>query len=332
MKAILMTAPGAPEVLSLADVSVPAISHDTDLLVRLKAAGVNPIDIKLRAKGTFFPERMPAILGCDGAGVVEAVGSGASRFKPGDAVYFCNGGIGGHPGNYAEVAVVDERFAARKPASLDFNQAAAAPLVLITAWEALYDRARMAAGQTVLVHAGAGGVGHVAIQLARAAGCRVLTTVGSADKAAFVKQLGADEAIHYRDTDFVQAVLELTDGQSADIVFDTVGGATFQNSFAAVRAYGDLVTLLQPGPETDWKIARLRNLRVAQELMLSPMFYGWVEAQQHQAWILEQCAALFDANRLRVEVSRVLALEDAAEAHRLIEAGGMRGKLVLAIG
>ncbi|KAB2310428.1 zinc-dependent alcohol dehydrogenase family protein [Betaproteobacteria bacterium SCN2] len=331
MKAILMTAPGAPEVLSLADVSVPAISHDTDLLVRLKATGVNPIDIKLRAKGTFFPERMPAILGCDGAGVVEAVGSGASRFKPGDAVYFCNGGIGGHPGNYAEYAVVDERFAARKPASLDFNQAAAAPLVLITAWEALYDRARMTAGQTVLVHAGAGGVGHVAIQLAKTAGCRVLTTIGSPDKAAFVKQLGADEAIPYRDTDFVKAVLELTGGQGADIVFDTVGGATFQNSFAAVRAYGDLVTLLQPRPETDWKIARLRNLRVAQELMLSPMFYGWVEAQQHQAWILEQCAALFDANKLRVEVNKVLPLEDAAEAHRLIEAGGMRGKLVLAI-
>ncbi len=332
MKAILMTAPGTPEVLSLADVPAPAITHDTDLLVRLKAAGVNPIDTKLRSKGTYFPERMPAILGCDGAGVVEAVGSGVSRFKPGDAVYFCNGGIGGHPGNYAEYAVVDERFAARMPASLDFNQAAAAPLVLITAWEALYDRARMTAGQTVLVHAGAGGVGHVAIQLARAAGCRVLTTVGSADKVAFVKALGADEAINYRDTDFVQAVLELTGGQGADIVFDTVGGTTFQNSFAAVRPYGDLVTLLQPGPETDWKLARLRNLRVAQELMLSPMFYGWVEAQQHQAWILEQCAALFDANKLRVDVSKVLPLADAAEAHRLIEAGGMRGKLVLAMG
>jgi NADPH2:quinone reductase len=129
----------------------------------------------------------------------------------------------------------------------------------------------------------------------------------------------------------VQAVLELTGGQGADIVFDTVGGATFQASFAAVRAYGDLVTLLQPGPETDWKLARLRNLRVAQELMLSPMFYGWVEAQQHQAWILEQCAALFDANKLRVEVSRVLPLDEAAEAHRLIEAGSMTGKLVLAI-
>ena len=101
MKAILMHAPGAPQVLGLADVPPPRIAHDTELLVRLKAAGVNPIDTKLRARGTYFPERMPAILGCDGAGVVEAVGAGVSRFRPGDAVYFCNGGIGGHPGNYA---------------------------------------------------------------------------------------------------------------------------------------------------------------------------------------------------------------------------------------
>lgn len=331
MKAVLMHAPGAPQALSLADVPAPQIAHDTDLLVRLKAAGVNPIDTKLRAKGTYFPERMPAILGCDGAGVVEAAGTKVTRFKPGDAVYFCNGGIGGHPGNYAEYAVVDARFAARKPASLDFNHAAAAPLVLITAWEALHDRARMAAGQAVLIHAGAGGVGHVAIQLAKAAGCRVLSTVGSAAKAEFARLLGADEAILYRETDFVQAVLDLTGGQGADVVFDTVGGATFSDSFAAVRPYGDLVTLLQPGPETDWKVARLRNLRVSQELMLSPMVFGWTEAQQHQAWILEQCAERFDAGRLRVHVDRVLPLGEAAEAHRLIEAGEITGKVVLAI-
>jgi NADPH2:quinone reductase len=331
MKAILMRAPGGPEVLTLADVPSPQIACDTDLLVRLKAAGVNPIDTKLRARGTYFPERMPAVLGCDGAGVVEAVGAGVSRFKAGDAVYFCNGGIGGDPGNYAEYALVDERFAARKPQSLDFTQAAAAPLVLITAWEALYDRAHMSAGQTVLIHAGAGGVGHVAIQLAKAAGCRVLTTVGSASKAALVRELGADEAVPYRDTDFVQAVLDLTQGRGADIVFDTVGGATFTKSFAAVRPYGDLVTLLQPGPETDWKTARLRNLRISQELMLSPMYFGWTEAQQHQAWILEQCAALFDAGQLRVHVDKVLPLSEAADAHRMIEAGEVTGKLVLAV-
>lgn len=180
MKAILMHAPGAPQVLGLADVPTPQIAHDTDLLVRLKAAGVNPIDTKLRAKGTYFPERMPAILGCDGAGVVEAVGAGASRFRPGDAVNFCNGGIGGHPGNYAEYAVVDARFASRKPNSLDFNQAAGAHHRLGGPLRPRPHDCR----QTVLIHAGAGGVGHVARQLAKAAGCCVLTTVGSASKAA----------------------------------------------------------------------------------------------------------------------------------------------------
>lgn len=331
MKAILMHTPGGPEVLTLADVPTPQLARDTDLRVRLKAAGVNPIDTKLRARGTYFPERMPAILGCDGAGVVEAVGAGVTRFKPGDAVYFCNGGIGDEAGNYAEFAVVDERFAARKPQSLDFAQAAAAPLVLITAWEALYDRARMSAGQTVLIHAGAGGVGHVAIQLAKAAGCRVLTTVGSAGKAALVHELGADVAIAYRDTDFVQAVLDLTEGRGADIVFDTVGGPTLSASFAAVRPYGDLVTLLQPDTNTDWKTARLRNLRISQELMLSPMYFGWADAQQHQAWILEQCAELFDSGGLRIHVDKVLPLAEASQAHRMIEAGEVAGKLVLAV-
>lgn len=331
MKTILMRAPGGPGVLTFADAPTPQIKHGTELLIRLKAAGVNPVDTKLRARGTYFPERSPTILGCDGAGVVEAVGTSVTRFKPGDAVYFCNGGIGGEPGTYAEYAVIDERFAARMPERLDFTQAAAAPLVLITAWEALYDRARMTAGQTVLIHAGAGGVGHVAIQLAKAAGCRVLTTVSTARKSALVRELGADEAIPYRDTDFVQAVLDLTAGRGVDIVLDTVGGATFSASFAATRPYGDVVTLLQPGAETDWKTARLRNLRVSQELMLSPMYYGWTDAQRHQAWILEQCAALFDAGALRVHVDRVLPLAEAAAAHRAIEAGEVTGKLALAV-
>lgn len=332
MKAILMHAPGAPEVLRLADVPPPSIANEAGVLVRLRAAGVNPIDTKLRARGTYFPDRVPAILGCDGAGVVEAVGAGVRRFRVGDEIYFCNGGIGGDPGNYAEYAVVDERFAAPKPASIDFTHAAAAPLVLITAWEALHDRARMAAGQTVLIHAGAGGVGHVAIQLAKAAGCRILTTVSSAAKADFARGLGADEVILYRETSFVEAVLDLTRGTGADIVFDTVGGEVFQASFGAVRPYGDLVTLLQPETETDWKPARLRNLRISQELMLSPMVFGWDEARQHQAWILGECAALFDSGRLRIHVHGVLPLNEAAEAHRRIEAGGMTGKLVLTIG
>ena len=331
MKAVVMTAVGPANVLELRDVPVPTLVGRRDVLVNVRAAGVNPVDTKLRGRGTYYPDRFPAILGCDGAGIITEVGPYVSRWRVGDEVYYSYGGIGGESGNYAEYAVIHEAAAGRKPPTLSFAEAAAAPLVLITAWEALYDRARMIAGETVLIHAGAGGVGHVAIQLAKAAGCRVLTTVGSASKAALARQLGADEAIAYRETDFVQAVLDLTRGQGADIVFDTVGGATFNDSFAAVRPYGDLVTLLQPEPDTDWQTARLRNLRVSQELMLSPMLFGWTEAQQHQAWILEQCADLFDAGTLRIHVDRILALREAAEAHRLIQTGEIAGKLVLAI-
>ncbi len=331
MKAILMTAAGAPDVLQPAEVERPEPGSDTEILVRLKAAGVNPVDTKLRSRGTYYPERMPAILGCDGAGVVEAAGSGVTRFRVGDEVYFCNAGIGGHPGNYAEYAVVDERFAALKPASLDFVQAAAAPLVLITAWESLHDRAGIIEGQDVLIHAGAGGVGHVAIQLAKAAGCRVITTVGDTEKAAFARRLGADETILYHETDFIEAVLEWCGEDGVDVAFDTVGGKVFEQSFRAVRPYGKLVSLLQPGPDIDWKHARLRNLQIGLELMLSPMYFGWSDAQQHQAWILEQCSSLFDAGELSVHVADTLPLEQAAEAHRRIESGGMMGKMVLRI-
>jgi NADPH2:quinone reductase len=327
MKALVMTAAGGPEVLQMRELPDPT-AHGRQLLVRLKAAGVNPLDTKLRSRGTYFPERMPAVLGCDGAGFVEAAGPETQRFKAGDAVYFCNGGIGGHPGTYAEYALVDERFAAPKPASLSFAEAAAAPLVLITAWEALHDRGRLQRGQHVLIHAGAGGVGHVAVQLARLHGARVCATVSGGDKARFVGDLGVDYVVDYREQDFADAVNEWNPG-GADLGFDTVGGTTFQRTVHCIRHYGDLVTLLQPGDDMDWKEARLRNLRVSFELMLTPMIYRLSAVQEQQAGILRRCAELFDAGKLRIHLAEGFPLEHAAEAHRLIEAGGMTGKLAL---
>ncbi len=331
MKAILMTAPGAPDVLKLEEAPMPQIAKADEMLVRLKAAGVNPVDTKLRSRGTFYPDHLPTILGCDGAGIVEAVGKDVSKFKVGDEVYFCNGGIGGHPGNYAEYAVVNEHFAAAKPKSISFAEAAAAPLVLITAWESLFDSCELEDENSVLIHAGAGGVGHVAIQLAKAAGARVCTTVGSAEKAAFVRGLGADKVIQYKDEDFVKAVLEWTDGKGVDLAFDTVGGETLNRTFEAVRFYGDIVTLLQPDANTDWKTARMRNQRLSLELMLTPMQHGLLEVQSHHGEILADCAELFDSGELKIHVSHTLPLAEAAEAHRLIEKGGMIGKIVLTI-
>jgi NADPH2:quinone reductase len=331
MKAILMTAPGAPTVLQIADVPTPEIQTQTGILVRLKAAGVNPIDTKLRQRGTFYPDQMPAILGCDGAGIVEAVGAAVTRFQPGDEVYFCDGGLGAATGNYGKFTVVEEHCVALKPQSLSFIEAAAVPLALITAWESLFDRGRLEEGRTVLIHGGAGGVGHLAVQLAKLKGAWVATTVSSPAKGAFVTELGADLGILYRETDFVTAALDWTEGEGVDLAFDTVGGKIFEATFPAVQIYGDLVTILQPDNTVNWKIARERNLRISLEIMLTPMLKKLTFAQKHQAQMLRESARLFDEGKLKVYVSQVLPLEEAAQAHQLIETGSTMGKLVLAI-
>ncbi|WP_026186336.1 zinc-dependent alcohol dehydrogenase family protein [Thioalkalivibrio thiocyanodenitrificans] len=330
MKAILMTARGsADEVLAQSDVPEPRLAHGHEILVRIQAAGVNPVDAKQRVRGPYKSGEMPVILGCDAAGVVEEAGTDCERFAPGDAVYFCSGGIGDAPGTYAEYTVVDERYCARKPDSLSFVEAAAAPLVLLTAWESLFERARTASGHRVLIHAGAGGVGHVAIQLAREGGARVATTVGSPEKAALATELGAEAPILYKTTDFAAAARDWTGGTGVDVALDVLGGETFTRTFAAMRPYGELITVLQPPPDTDWAEARLRNLRIGLELMLSPMYYGMHGERMRQAAILERCGALFDAGRLRVVVSDTFPLAEAARAHRAIETGSTTGKLVL---
>jgi len=329
MKVIEMHATGGPEVLTLAERAVPALSSPTGLLVRLKAAGVNPVDTKLRARGVLVPDGLPAVLGCDGTGVVEAVGGRVARFKPGDPVWFCHGGLGGPEGNYAEYALVDESIAQPKPGSLDFVQAAAAPLVLITAWEALYDRADPAAGKRVLIHAGAGGVGHVAIQLARLAGARVCTTVSSPQKAELVRALGAECVINYREENLVAAVMAWTEGKGVDVALDTVGPEVFDQTLPTMAYGGDLVTILQPGPDQDWKEARNRNLRIGFEWMLAPMLYEQPAARAHQGEILRRCAQWIDTGELRIQVSETFPLEQVAVAHNCIEEGHTQGKLVL---
>lgn len=329
MKVIEMRETGGPDVLHLVERPMPEPKESTDMLVRLAAAGVNPIDTKVRTRGVFVPDGLPAVLGCDGAGTVEAVGNGVEGFKPGDEVWFCHGGLGGSEGNYAEYALVDESVAQPKPTSLDFVHAAAAPLVLITAWEALFDRADLTADKTVLIHAGAGGVGHVAIQLARLAGARVAATVSGPEKADFVHGLGAEYAINYREEDLVEAVMDWTEGKGVDVAFDTVGPEVFARTIPAMAHYGDLITILQPGPEVDWTEARSRNLRIGFELMLTPMLRNLPEARARQGEILRRCAEWIDSGDLRIEVELTFLLEQAAEAHKAIEAGHTRGKLVL---
>ena len=331
MEAVVMQVPGSADVLRLQTVPVPEILNNTDVLVRLRAAGLNPIDAKLRQNPGGYSIPLPVVLGFDGAGVIEATGKDVTRFAPGDEVYFCHPSFGGRSGCYATYTVVPEILLAHKPARLSFSEAAAAPLALITAWESLFDRSNVQAGQKVLVHGGAGGVGHLAIQLAKQAGAAVVTTVGSETKAAFANSLGADKSIYYRDEDFAQAVLRWTDGQGVDIALDTVGGQTFEQTFAAVRYGGQVVSLLQPAPGTNWSIARQRNLGISLELMLSPTFLKIPQAQRAQSHILEACAPRFDNNELKVHVTQTYSLKDAAHAHHELESGAQIGKLVFEI-
>ncbi|MDD1606892.1 MAG: zinc-dependent alcohol dehydrogenase family protein [Methylococcaceae bacterium] len=330
MKSIVMTAIGEPEVLQFQDSQQPEITQPTEIKVKLIAAGVNPVDAKLRRHGVFYENALPAILGCDGAGEVIEIGNAVNRFVVGDKVWFCHGGLGGEQGNYAQYNVLDERWVSLTPQSYSYVEAAASPLVLITAWGALFERGGLRAEQTVLIHAGAGGVGHVAIQLAKLKGARVITTVSSEEKSEFVKSLGADETVIYNPHGFVDAVNNLTDGKGADLVFDTVSPAVFKESIAVTAHFGRLVTLLDPG-ELSLAEARMRNLLIGFELMLTPMLRNLPEERDKHIRILNQCAVYADKGQLKPHVSAFLPLEEAARAHRMIEERHTSGKIVLSI-
>lgn len=329
MKAMLMTAIGGPDVLQLQEIAEPQLTKPSHIKVKLAAAGINPVDTKIRRNGLFFNQSLPAVLGCDGAGVVVETGAAVTRFKVGDKVWFCHGGLGREQGNYAEYNVLDERWADFMPTKLSFIKAAALPLVLITAWGGLFDRGGLQAGQTVLIHAGAGGVGHVAIQMAKIKGARVITTVSTPEKADFVRSLGADEVIFYNQCDVAAAVTQLTGGKGADLVFDTVGGDVFTASIAATAHFGRLISILGIADGFDFNEARLRNLLIGFELMLTPMLRDLEAARDKQIKMLQQCRQWLDEGVLTTHIEQTFTLPEASTAHQLLEAGHVAGKLVL---
>jgi NADPH2:quinone reductase len=230
------------------------------VLVRIKASGVNPLDTKIRTgNGGHAKQPPPAILGMDLAGVVEEVGAGVTSFRVGDEVYGMAGGVGGLQGSLAEFAAVDADLLAKKPGNLSMRQAAGIPLSFITAWEGLVDRAGVREGQRVLVHAGAGGVGHVVVQIARARGVEVFATV-SAEKKAIVEGYGA-VPIDYRAMKVEEYVAEFTGGEGFDVIYDTVGGVTLDDSFAAAKIYtGHVVSCLGWG-HISWRRCRFVGRR-----------------------------------------------------------------------
>jgi NADPH:quinone reductase len=303
------------------------VARAGEVLVRVRASGVNPLDTKIRAGAAAHARHpFPAVLGMDLAGVVETVGSGVAAFRPGDEVYGLVGGVGGIQGTLAEFVAVDADLLARKPVNLSMKQAAALPLVVITAWEGLVDRAHVSVDQKVLVHGGAGGVGHVAVQIARSFGAEVFATV-SAEKANIVRGFGATP-IDYKTMTTEQYVEAHSAGEGFDVVYDTVGGATLDASFSAARIYGGhVVSCLGWGSH---KLAPLsfRAATYSGVFTLLPMLTGRRRANHGR--ILSEVASLVEAGKLIPLVSDLaFDLDNATEAHREVRASRAVGKIVI---
>ncbi|MER6393251.1 NADP-dependent oxidoreductase [Streptomyces sp. CA-243310] len=306
MRAVVVSQWGGPEVLVEREIERPEPGMG-EVLVRVRAAGVNPVDWKTRESGGLIPWGPVPAVGWDVSGTVEAVGPGVTLYRVGDEVY----GMPRFPqqaGAYAEYVTAPARHFARKPASLDHVEAAALPLAALTAWQALVDTAGVSAGQRVLVHAAAGGVGHLAVQIAKARGAYVIGTA-SAAKHALLRDLGADEVIDYRTADFEDVVSDI------DVVIDAMGGDHGQRSLKVLKPGGHLVTL--PGP--DGLPADAEGVH-ATWLLVEPDLKG-----------LEGIAALVEQGLLKPLVDTVLPLEQAAKAHEIGERGRTTGKIVLTV-
>lgn len=295
--------------------------------VRIGASGVNPLDTKIHAgQAAHARHPLPAILGIDLAGVVEAVGPGVAAFRRGDEVYGMTGGVGGLQGSLAEYAAVDADLLAPKPTKLSMREAAALPLIFITAWEGLVDRAAVRPGQKVLIQ-GAGGVGHIAIQVARAFGAEVFAT-GSAEKADFIERQGAT-AIDYRALPVEDYVAKYSDGRGFDLVYDTVGGVTLDASFQAVRRFGHVVSCLGWGSHSLGPLS-FRAATYSGVFTLLPLLTG--EGRAHHGEILREATRLTEAGKIVPQLDpRRFTLDTAGDAYKAIKTGPVAGKVVVDI-
>ncbi len=294
--------------------------------VRIVAAGVNPLDTKIRAaKAAHAKQPLPAVLGLDMAGIVEEVGPDVTTFKQGDEVYGMAGGVGGLQGTLAQVIDADADLLAHKPKNLSMRETAALPLAVITAWEALMDQAKVHEGQSVLVHAGAGGVGYIAVQIAHAYGANVFATV-SEGKRGIVEGLGATP-IDYRVVSVADYVEGCTGGAGFDVVFDTVGGATLDASFLAVKRYtGRVVSAFGWGTHSLAPLS-FRSATYSGVFTLMPLLSGVGRA--HHGWILGQAAALAEAGKLKPLLSREqFSSANIEAAYAQVESGSL-GKVVI---
>lgn len=318
MKAQLLKSFGGPESFELSDVPKP-VPNAGEVLVRVHATSINPLDFQVRRGDYSDYVPLPAITGHDVSGVVEAVGPGVTSFVPGDEVWYTPQIFDG-PGSYAEYHVAAESIIGKKPSTLSHLEAASLTLVGGTAWEALVVRAALRVGESILVHGGAGGVGHVAIQVAKAMGAKVFTTVREANFE-FARSLGADVVIDYEKEDYVDAILRETGGNGVDVVFDTIGGNTLARSPDALAQLGRVVSIVD--------IAQPQNLVQAWGKNAS---YHFVFTRQNRGK-LDELSALVERGQLRPHVGAVYSLADIGLAHALLESrnNGLRGKIAIAV-
>ena len=324
MRALVLHKFDSPMVLG--EIGMPTVGPG-QVLVKVSASGVNPLDTKIRAgKAAHARRTLPAVLGMDLAGVVEGIGADVTGFAPGDEVYGMTGGVGDLQGSLAQYTAVDARLLAHKPASLTMREAAALPLVVITAWEGLVDRAQVRAGQKVLIHGGAGGIGHVAVQIARARGAEVFATA-SPSRLETVRKLGATP-IDHTTIPVDEYVAACTGGEGFDVVFDTVGGAVLDASFAAVRTYtGHVLSALGWGTHSLAPLS-FRGATYSGVFTLLPMLTG--RGREHHGEIMREAAALADAGELRPLLDpRRFTLATAADAHAAVESGTARSRIVV---
>ncbi|QMV18871.1 zinc-binding dehydrogenase [Granulicella sp. 5B5] len=323
MRSYIVHEPNGPFIES--DSPRPILTSK-QVLVRIYASGVNPLDTKIRAaKAAHAEQPLPNILGLDMAGTIEEVGDDVSQFHRGDDVYGMVGGVGNHQGTLAEYIAVDASLIAHKPSVLSMREAAALPLSVLTAWEGLVDRAHVTEGQQVLIHAGAGGIGHVAVQLARAFGAHVYATT-SAGKFDIVRGFGATP-IDYAVEPVEEYVAKYTQGRGFDIVYDTVGGATLDASFKAVKRYtGHAVSCLGWGTHALAPLS-FRGANYSGVFTLLPLLTG--QGTAHHGEILAEASKLVEAGKLKPLLNeRCFSPQEIAEAHAIV-ASGANGKVVI---
>ncbi|MEJ9281331.1 MULTISPECIES: zinc-dependent alcohol dehydrogenase family protein [Ureibacillus] len=328
MKAQVIQTFGNPSVFQIQYLPTPEVIPG-HVLIQVKATSVNPIDTKVRSG--FVPAvapEFPAVLHGDVAGVVCAVGEGVSKFQVGDEVYGCAGGFKGTTGGaLAEYMLADADLLAHKPKSLSMEEAAAIPLVAITAWEALFNRGKLAPGQNILIHAATGGVGHVAIQLAKWAGVKVYSTASSKEKLEIGARLGADVTINYLEESVQDYVQKYTNGKGFDIVFDTVGGENLDRSFEAAALHGTVLAIAARSTH-DLSPLHSKGLSLHVTFMLLKILNK--ESRKEYGEILEKITIIIEDGKLRPLLDpNIFTFDEVSKAHEHLESGKAIGKIVL---